>query len=73
MSLPKVTPRQVLIRRFRALGFDGPHGGGKHPFMRRGSLTVTIPNKHKGDEIKRHLLKEILKQAGISEREWRSG
>ena len=71
MPLPKVTPRPVMIRKFRALGFDGPHSGSKHPFMRKGKLTVTIPNKHKGDEVRRGLLREILKQAGISEQDWR--
>lgn len=55
-----------MIQKFRKLGFDGPHAGSKHPFMRRGALTVTIPNKHKGDEIRRSLLREILKEAGIS-------
>jgi predicted RNA binding protein YcfA (HicA-like mRNA interferase family) len=73
VALPKVTPRLVMIRKFRALGFDGPHPGSRHPFMRRGTLTVPIPNKHKGDEVRRGLLREILKQqAGISEQEWRS-
>jgi predicted RNA binding protein YcfA (HicA-like mRNA interferase family) len=38
--------------------------------MRKGTLTVAIPNKHKGDEIRRPLLKEILRQAGISEQDW---
>lgn len=60
-----------MIQKFRNLGFDGPLAGSKHSFMRKGTLTVTIPNKHKGDEIGRPLLKEILKQAGISERDWR--
>jgi predicted RNA binding protein YcfA (HicA-like mRNA interferase family) len=39
--------------------------------MRKGALTVPIPNKHKGDEVRRGLLREILKQAAISEEEWR--
>lgn len=59
-----------MIQKFRNLGFDGPHAGSKHPFMRKGKLTITIPNKHKGDEIQRPLLKEIIKQAGISEHQW---
>ncbi len=70
MTLPKVIPRRLMIEKFRRLGFDGPHAGSKHPFMRRGTLTVTIPNKHKGDEVRRPLLREILKQAGVSESEW---
>jgi predicted RNA binding protein YcfA (HicA-like mRNA interferase family) len=59
-----------MIQKFRTLGFDGPHAGSRHSFMRKGTLTVTIPNKHKGDEIGRSLLKEILRQAGIPERDW---
>jgi len=39
--------------------------------MRKGALTLPIPNEHKGDDIPRGLLREILKQAGISEEEWR--
>jgi predicted RNA binding protein YcfA (HicA-like mRNA interferase family) len=70
VPLAKVTARRLLIQKFRNLGFDGPHAGSKHYFMRKGTLTVTIPNKHKGDEIGRPLLKEILRQAGISERDW---
>jgi hypothetical protein len=37
--------------------------------MRRGTRTVAIPNPHVG-EIRIGLLREILKQAGISDDEW---
>jgi predicted RNA binding protein YcfA (HicA-like mRNA interferase family) len=70
--LPKVTPWRVVIRKFGALGFDGPHAGSRHLFVRKGTLTVVIPNKHKGDDVRRELLREILKQAGISEQRWRN-
>jgi hypothetical protein len=60
-----------MIRRFQALGFDGPYSGSKHPFMRKGVLTVPIPSEHKGNEVRRGVLREILKQVGISEEEWR--
>ncbi len=71
MPLPKLTKRRQLIKKFKACGFTGPHPGAKHPFMRRGSLTVPIPNPHKeGDEYPRWFLKEILEQAEISEKEW---
>ncbi|MDI3542906.1 MAG: hypothetical protein PWP57_509 [Candidatus Atribacteria bacterium] len=43
--------------------------GGRHSFMCRGQLKLRIPNPHKGD-ISISLLKEILRQAGISENEW---
>jgi predicted RNA binding protein YcfA (HicA-like mRNA interferase family) len=61
--------RKDLICRLRSLGFDGPYVGGKHSFMVKGDLTLTIPNPHKGD-IGRELLARILRQAGISRREW---
>jgi predicted RNA binding protein YcfA (HicA-like mRNA interferase family) len=58
-----------LIERFHELGFDGPYSGGRHLFMVKGSLKVRIPNPHQGD-ISKHLLAEILRQAGVSREEW---
>jgi predicted RNA binding protein YcfA (HicA-like mRNA interferase family) len=58
-----------LVERFRELGFDGPYSGGRHLFMIKDSLKVRIPNPHTGD-ISKHLLAEILRQAGISRDEW---
>ena len=51
------------------LGFEGLYAGGKHPQMRRGSLTVIIPNEHEGD-IGPGFLIRLLKQAGVSREEW---
>ncbi len=65
----KPISRRELIRRLRALGFIGPFVGGRHSFMCRGQLKLRIPNPHKGD-ISISLLKEILRQAEISENEW---
>ena len=42
---------------------------GKHSFMIKDDLTLTIPNPHKGD-IGRQLLARILRQAGISRQQW---
>jgi len=61
--------RKELIRRLRAMGFDGPYSGGKHSFMLKGRLTLTVPNPHRGD-IGRELLARILRQAGITRQEW---
>lgn len=61
--------RRELIQKFRKLGFEGPYSGGKHQFMIRGSQKIRIPNPHAGD-IDISLLKEILRQAGISSQEW---
>ena len=61
--------RRELIKRLKTLGFTGPYSGGRHSFMRRGTLKLRVPNPHVGD-ISPSLLKEILRQAGISEDEW---
>ena len=67
--MPEPVSRRELIRRFKALGFEGPIAGAKHAFMRKGELKVRIPNPHRGD-IDISLLKEILRQAGISRTDW---
>ena len=51
------------------LGFNGPYSGGRHLFMIKNNLKLRIPNPHRGD-ISRHLLAEILRQAGISRDSW---
>jgi len=61
--------RKALIRKFRALGYSGPLSGGKHQFMIKGSQKIRIPNPHAGD-ISASLVKEILRQAGISSQDW---
>ena len=58
-----------LVRRLRKLGFDGPYQGGKHPYMIRGDLVLTIPNPHRRD-IGVALLSRILRRAGVSKEEW---
>lgn len=61
--------REVLIRCLKKHGFEGPYSGGKHPFMVKCDLTLTIPNPHEKD-IGRELLARILRQAGVSKKEW---
>ncbi|HEY4526771.1 MAG TPA: type II toxin-antitoxin system HicA family toxin [Candidatus Paceibacterota bacterium] len=58
-----------FVQKIRRLGFDGPYSGGRHLFMVKGNLKLHIPNLHRGD-ISKHLLAEILRQAGIKPREW---
>ena len=67
--MPKVISWKKLVQDFRKLGFEGPYIGGKHLFMKKGSLKVHIPSKHKSD-ISVGLVKEILRQAGIDRKEW---
>ena len=69
--MPKLPPisRRKFIQRLRELGFEGPFAGGKHAQMRRGDLTLIIPNEHEGD-IGPGFLQRLLKQAGIARDEW---
>jgi len=60
-----------LIKRLMRLGFEGPFQGGKHPYMIKGNLVLTIPNPHR-KEIGIMLLGKILKQAQITRDEWSS-
>lgn len=69
MPVVKPLKRRELVAYFQQLGFTGPSGGTKHQVMRRGTLSVRIPNPHTGD-IGIPLLLEILKQAGITRDEW---
>jgi len=59
----------AMIQKLGGLGFEGPYRGGKHYFMVKGTLRLTIPNPHSKD-IGIPLLKEILDRAGISRKKW---
>lgn len=69
--MPKLGPVswRELVNQLRASGFEGPYQGGKHPYMVRKDLVLTLPNPHRG-EISVDLLIRILRQAGISREEW---
>lgn len=63
--------RSDLIRYLRQLGFMGPKSGGKHEYMLKGKLRLTLPNPHRSD-ISVGLLTRLLGQAGIAQEEWES-
>ena len=67
--MPKPVKHREMLRRFRALGWDGPFQKVPHPFLWKNGVRLTIPNPHQGD-IDWHLMKRILRQAGISSDEW---
>ena len=50
----------------------GDREGGRHPQMRRGDVTVIIPNPHDGD-IGVGLLRRLLRQADETREEWLTG
>ena len=69
--MPKLGPVswRVFVSRMKKCGFDGPYQEGKHPYMIKGSLVITIPNPHDGD-ISPDLLIRLLHQAGIDRNKW---
>lgn len=60
----RLTPvsRSDLIKRLRALGWQGPIAGRKHQHMIKNNLQLTIPNPHRGDRGV-NLLKIVLNEA----------
>ena len=69
--MPRLLPVswQSFVRKMRSLGFDGPYQEGKHPYMIKGTISVTIPNPHEG-QISVDLLRRILNQAEIKRENW---
>ena len=69
--MPKLTPISWarFVKRMISFGFAGPYQEGKHPYMIKGDLSITIPNRH-GEDFSSDLLSRILRQAGISRTYW---
>lgn len=72
--MPKLKPVswRGLVKRLKKFGFEGPYQVGKHPYMIKGNLTLTIPNPHQ-KEVGLDLLSRILRQAGIKKKDWMDG
>lgn len=67
--MPKPIKHRELVRRLRSFEWTGPYQDGKHPFMVKGEMRLTIPNPHAGD-IDWSLTKRILRAANISPEDW---
>jgi len=61
--------RRELIIKLKRLGFSGPFSGGRHQFMEKGGLKIFVPNPH-GKDIGKDLVKQIIKDLKISEKEF---
>jgi hypothetical protein len=61
--------RSDLIFYLRRAGFAGPYAGGKHEYVAKGTVKVSLPNPHHGD-VGKELLTRILRQAGIPREDW---
>jgi predicted RNA binding protein YcfA (HicA-like mRNA interferase family) len=71
--MAKLTPlksREVL-RKLRRLGFVGPLPGGRHAHMVHPETGQMIPvPMHKGKDVSIGLIREIIRELGISRDEW---
>ena len=69
--MPRLEPIswRKLVYTLKGFRFEGPFQSAKHPYMIKGDLALTIPNPH-SEDISVDLLSKILKQAGISKKEW---
>jgi len=71
--MSRLTPlkSREVIRKLRRLGFDGPIPGGHHVRMvhlENGQI-IPIP-VHSGKDIGVGLIREIIRQVGITRDEW---
>jgi predicted RNA binding protein YcfA (HicA-like mRNA interferase family) len=69
--MPKIKPLsfEELLQKLRALGFVGPYSGGKHRFMIKDQMRLTLPNPHKR-EIGVDLIRRLMRQGQITREEW---
>jgi len=69
-KLRPLKPEQV-IQKLRKLGFIGPIPGGKHVRMVHPQQKKIIPIPiHKGKDVSIGLIRQIIKEVGISRDKW---
>lgn len=71
--MSRLTPERPdqVIRKLRALGFIGPIPGGRHQRMVNLARKMVIPlPAHGRKEISVGLIREIIREVGISREEW---
>ncbi|PIY33041.1 MAG: type II toxin-antitoxin system HicA family toxin [Candidatus Infernicultor aquiphilus] len=69
--MPKLSPLSFheFIKKLKKFGFKGPYSGGKHLYMIKDNLRLTLPNPHR-KAISVDLLIKILNHAGITREKW---
>ena len=71
--MPKLSPLEPreVIQKLRKLGYQGPYPGGRHVHMIHENTGQVIPvPMHQGKDIAVGLIREIIREAGISPEEW---
>ncbi|MBM4460288.1 MAG: type II toxin-antitoxin system HicA family toxin [Chloroflexi bacterium] len=71
--MSRLTPLKSseVVRKLRQLGYDGPIPGGRHMRMVHPESGQIIPIPvHSGKDISVGLIREIIRQVGITRDEW---
>ncbi len=71
--MARLTPLKpgAVVRKLRQRGFSGPFPGGKHQRMVNLSTGQIIPiPMHKGKDIGVGLIREIIRELGVTREEW---
>lgn len=71
--MPKLSPLQPreVIKKLRKLGYHGPYPGGRHVHMVHDKTGHLIPvPMHQEKDIAVGLIREIIREAGITPEEW---
>lgn len=71
--MSRLTPlkSREVIRKLQRLGYDGPIPGGRHVRMVHPASGQIIPiPAHGGNDISVGLIREIIRQVGITRDEW---
>lgn len=71
--MPKLTPLKAseVIRKLRALGYDGPVPGGRHAHMVHYAKKKVIPiPTHGNKDVGVGLLRKIIREADTTIEEW---
>lgn len=71
--MPKLSPlpTREVMRKLRALGFEGPIPGGRHVHMVHHAVKKVIPLPvHGNKDIGIGLLRKIIRDAGVTVDEW---
>ena len=70
--LPKLSPLKSrdLINKLRALGFEGPFAGGRHSRMVHFETGQVIPIPIHSKEVSVGLIREIIREVGVTLEQW---
>jgi predicted RNA binding protein YcfA (HicA-like mRNA interferase family) len=71
MAKLKPLKPSAVVRKLRKLGFSGPYPGGKHQRMANLATGQIVPIPvHKGRDLSVGLIREIIRELGITRDEW---